>query len=213
MCIVGPTLSGKTWFITKLIDNSKTVFDTLPRYVYWFYGIKTELHDLLVNKKYVMIQGLPTNFDFIEPNSIVVIDDLMNSADKHKEVTNLFLQHAHHKKLFVIFVMQNLFHQSQESRDRVLNCHYLVLFRNWRDMKQISWLSQQIYPHKKNYLVDIFNDATNEGDHPYLFIDSYPTTPSFLRLRTNYLPDKPPMFAYVDKHIALGMNPKEYLKL
>ena len=122
MQVIGPTYSGKTYFIIRLIDYCKTVFDKLPQHVYWFYGGKTKIHDKLASRKYKMHEGLPKNgFDFVKENSIIVLDDLMTDSKNDANVTKLFTQLAHHKKLFIINVKQNLYNQSREARDRTLN--------------------------------------------------------------------------------------------
>ena len=77
MLVVGPTYSGKTWFITKLIDYAKYVFDKLPTRVYWCYGRDTKMHEHLANRNYIMMKGLPDSLDFAENGSIIVLDDLV----------------------------------------------------------------------------------------------------------------------------------------
>src|SRR5271154_5669553 len=90
MTVCGPTKSGKTVFIMKLLDRAKELFDVPPVAVYWFYGHRTKMHDQLAKKNYNMIQGIPKDFSFVEPNSIVMMDDLMVASSKNKQVTDLF---------------------------------------------------------------------------------------------------------------------------
>src|SRR5271156_426478 len=130
MIVAGPSYSGKTWFILNFIAQSNKIFDIAPTSVFWIYKTETALHDAISQRNYNMIRGVPKNFDFIEANSIIVLDDLMLEAKKSEEVSNLFTQTAHHKPCFVIFVQQNLLYQSKESRTRHLNTQYLVLFKN-----------------------------------------------------------------------------------
>ena len=113
MLVVGPTYSGKTWFITRLIDYSKYVFDKLPTRVYWCYGRETKMHDYFVNRNYIMMKGLPTSFDFAEEGSIIVLDDLFAEGGKSNQVSNLFTRDSHHEGLFIIMTSQNLFHQAK----------------------------------------------------------------------------------------------------
>src|SRR5271156_2645408 len=80
MLVTGPILSGKTSFFIRLMDSAHVLFDIVPTYVYWFYGQKTEAHDLLTRKGFIMHEGLPENFDFCEPNSVIVLDDLMEET-------------------------------------------------------------------------------------------------------------------------------------
>jgi len=215
MLVAGPIWSGKTSFIIRMLDSAHIMFDTLPSYVYWFYGQKTAQHDLLTKKNYIMHEGLPENFDFCEPNSVIVLDDLMDETKDNVEVTKLYTKAAHHRPYFIINVLQNLYFQSKEQRSRHLNTQYMVIFNIPRDEGQIAVLSRQMYPNKKNYLVEIYQNATAEP-YGYLFIDLHAKTSGLIKLRTNILPLDPPMYAYVDKQLygkayPMTREPYQYL--
>src|SRR3977135_157555 len=94
MLVCGPQTSGKTVFILKLIDFARELFDTPPTKVFWCYGHCTKAHKQMVKKNFNMIQGLPKNFDFVTPNSIVMLDDLMADSGNNKSITNLFIRSA-----------------------------------------------------------------------------------------------------------------------
>ena len=99
MIVSGPSSSGKTHFVLQVIDNCRILFDIEPDKVFWCYGHRTRMHEALVRKNFNMIQGLPAKFDFVTPNSIVVLDDLMVASAKEAKVTELFTQAAHHPTL------------------------------------------------------------------------------------------------------------------
>ena len=200
MLVAGPIWSGKTSFVIRLLDSANILFDVVPSYVYWFYGQKTAQHDFLTKKNYIMFEGLPDNFDFCEPNSVIVLDDLMEESKDNVQVTALYTKAAHHKPYFVINITQNLYFQSKEQRTRHLNTQYMVIFKIPRDVNQIAVLSHQMYPNKKNYLVDIYREATEEP-YSYLFIDLHAKTAELIKLRSNILPLDPPMYTYVDKQL------------
>lgn len=200
MLVTGPIWSGKTSFVIRMLDSAHVVFDVRPRYIYWFYGHKTAMHDVLTKKNYIMHEGLPENFDHCERNSVIVLDDLMEETKNSEAVTNLFTKAAHHKPYFLINITQNLFFQSPQQRTRHLNTQYMVIFKNPRDMNQINYLGRQLYPNKKNYLIDIYKDAT-EKQYGYLFIDLHTKTSELIKCRSDILPLDPPMYAYVDKQL------------
>jgi hypothetical protein len=200
MLVSGPILSGKTSFVIRMLDSANILFDIQPSYVYWFYGQKTKDHDLLTRKGYIMYEGLPENFDFCEPNSVIVLDDLMQEAKDNIAVTALYTKAAHHVPYFIINITQNLYFQSKEQRTRHLNTQYMVLFKNSRDVNQINVLGHQMYPNKKNYLVEVYRDAVKER-YGYLFIDLHTLTSELIKLRASVLPLDPPMYAYVDKQL------------
>ena len=68
-----------------------------------------------------------------------------------------------------------------------LNTHFLVLYKNPRDKSQIRVLSNQMFPGKKNFLVEAYSEAT-KTPHSYLLIDLHPETPELFRVRTNIFP-------------------------
>jgi UDP-N-acetyl-D-mannosaminuronic acid transferase (WecB/TagA/CpsF family) len=43
-------------------------------------------------------------------------------------------------------IVQNLFHRGKHHRTISLNAHYMVLFKNQRDVSQIMALAHQMYP-------------------------------------------------------------------
>jgi hypothetical protein len=198
MMVVGPTSSGKTVFIMKLIDHAEELFDIKPTRVYWCYGTKTAIHDSMVKKGYNMIQGIPTDFDFVSPNSIIMLDDLMVDSANNQNVSKMFIQGAHHVPCFVIFTQQNLFVKGSENRNRQLNTQYMVLFKNRMDKLQIRYLEQRLFPSSKKYLVESYAHATQEP-YSYLMIDSVQNTPDLVQLRARILPTERPMKSYVDK--------------
>ena len=200
MMVVGPSSSGKSVFIVRLIDNAMQLFDVTPTRVFWCFGHRTGDHEELATRNYTMMQGIPDNFDFIVPNSILVLDDLMLEAGNNRAVTELFTAGAHHHPCFVIFTQHNLFHKALHQRTFQLNSQYLVLFKNPRDAAQIEYLSRQMYPNSKHYLSAIFQDATL-NPHTYLLIDLHAETSELVRVRARILPHEKPMIAYVNKQL------------
>src|SRR5271156_2915167 len=122
MVVSGPTMCGKSTFVHALLKD-KSIFSNSPERVYWFYG---QVTDDLKNKDYVLKEGLPETFIDIPPNSVIVLDDLMQEAKDHAGVTNLFTKLVHHNNLFVINITQNFFLRTNETRTRRLNSQYLV---------------------------------------------------------------------------------------
>ena len=48
MLVAGPTNSGKTTFVLNLLDAKDALFDIVPTRVYWFCGMRTFAHNILV---------------------------------------------------------------------------------------------------------------------------------------------------------------------
>jgi hypothetical protein len=191
MVVSGPTMCGKSTFVHALLAN-KQIFSSPPDRVYWFYGQAT---DDLKDKNYILKEGLPDTFVDIPPNSVIVLDDLMQEAKDHPGVTNLFTKLVHHKKLFVINITQNFFLRTNETRTRRLNSQYMVLFKNPSDATQIAVIGRQMYPEKPTFLSHVYSKATKHP-HGYVFIDLRQETDDEMRIRSRILPHQFPMHVY-----------------
>ena len=68
-----------------------------------------------------------------------------------------------------------------------LNTHYMVLFKNPRDVSQFANLARQMYPKSSQFAVKAYRDATREP-YSYLLVDLRPYQDEELRLRKNIFP-------------------------
>ena len=201
-CVAGPTGCGKTHWVSKLIRHRQHVFSEPPERILWCYGQYQPAYEELSRDLPVVqfVEGLPDDWGgILDPKhrNLIILDDLMEECGKDPQVTKLFTQGSHHQNLSVIYIVQNLFHQSKESRTISLNCHYIVLFKNPRDRSQIVHLAKQMYPGQTNFMIEAYADATGLP-YSYLFIDLKPNCPEEYRLRTNIFPGET-TFAYVPK--------------
>lgn len=182
--IAGPTGSGKTYFVSRLIALADSMITPPPSQVMWFYSHWQPVYDELEKNGVKFIEGLPT--DDLPKGALVIIDDLM--AETTEKVTKIFTKGSHHLDISIIYLVQNLFHKGKEQRTISLNSQYIVLFKNPRDRSQITNLAKQMYPGRGKYLADAFNNAT-EQPYGYLLIDLKQQTPQHLRLRTDIFSD------------------------
>ena len=75
----------------------------------------------------------------------MIIDDLMKSVTIDDDVCDLFTEGAHHRKLSVVCFLHNIFYKAKGTRTMHLNCQYFIVFKNLRDVDQISILICQMY--------------------------------------------------------------------
>ena len=180
MLVCGPSQSGKTVFVSKIIKHKNKMFDVIPKRIIWYYSVSKP------NIKNVeFIKGLP-NIEDIKQFDMIILDDLMEET-KSTEITSLFTKYVHHFEIFVVLITQNLFHQHKNSRTQHLNTNYLVLFKSPRDVSSIRYLGQQIFPGKSQYLIDSYRDATIKP-HSYLFLDFHQNTKESDRIKTGIIP-------------------------
>ena len=184
MCVAGPSQSGKTEFVLRLLANRNEMFRSPLENVLWCFGIyDSKLQSVLQSRGYKTHRGLPKEQD-IEPNSICVLDDLLSESESSKEVTNMCTRAAHHKPCFIILISQNLFSGGKEARTRSLNTHYYVIFKNPRDKLQFEILARQISPTHSKDLIAMYEDATR-NPYGYLIIDFTQDCPENIRYRRN----------------------------
>jgi hypothetical protein len=191
--IAGPTGSGKTEFLVKLLTKNGGI-RPFPRRIIWIYSEWQDAYDRIRKQ-------LPRKIEFVKEfnadlyeslnrnvRNLVVLDDQMENRDIHRNggsgIAKFFTQGSHHRNLTVVYIVQNLFHQSRAMRTISLNSHYLVLFKNPRDKLQIRSLATQMYPSNIEYLLRAYEDATSVP-YGFLVVDLRPETPEHLRLRAN----------------------------
>ena len=185
--ISGPSGSGKTEYVKKMIEYKVDLFDIQPQQIVWCYKEWQSAYNILQEReesKIKFILGIPDDEDDIVTDvsvpHLVIFDDMLGDKDEEK-IKLWFTRKGHHRNASVVYITQNLFQQSKASRTISLNAHYLVLFQSPRDKMQIKVLSNQLQaPH----MIPAFNDATSKP-HGYLLVDLKPTTPNYLRFRTD----------------------------
>lgn len=176
--IVGPSQSGKTSLVREMIRNS--IYDTDIKKIKWCYSYSAPW--FLEEPNIEFIQGLPESY---EEGDLIVIDDLMHRLNE--KIADLFRAGSHHKSASVILILQNLFPRVKVMRDISLNAHYIMLFKNARDVSQASCLGRQLYPTNSKFLMDAYIKATTKP-FGYLVIDLHPQTPEEYRLRESLFP-------------------------
>ena len=194
-CIIaGASGSGKTVFVTKLIEHVQSMIDPPPEKIIWHYGEWQSLFETMPNVEFV--EGLPDPKQYDGTRrSLVIIDDLMNETNR--SITDLFTKGSHHRNLSVIHIVQNLFSRNKEHRTISLNAHYLVIFKNPRDNSQILHLAKQAYPSRPKVLQEAFLDATSKP-YGYLLLDFKQNTQEEYRLRSQIFPNET-NFVYVPR--------------
>ena len=193
MILAGPSMSGKTTLLRKLLGNGDIVFDRQFVKILWCYGqYQRETFSKIRDEiPYVEFhEGVPddiqSHFDTSRPN-LLVLDDLMSDATKDERVTKLFAVYSHHLNTSVVLLTQNIFHRASQSRSISLNADILILTKNTRDRSQIQYLARQLAPDRPKFIQESYRDATS-NPYGYLFLDLKPETPEQIRVRTGIFP-------------------------
>jgi Poxvirus A32 protein len=191
MLIAGPTMSGKSSFTVRLLNN-RGYIQPAPTHVLWCYGVESpgQFENIKSSSIYPIsfIKGLPSIDEIKDAQgALIILDDLMQDAAKSKNISTLFSRGMHHLNVSIVLLVQNVFHQGSAMRDISLNASYIILFKNPRDNRQILTLSQQIFPANTKYLTEAYHLATTRP-HGYLIINLTQRVPDNRRLYTNIFP-------------------------
>ena len=185
--ITGSTSSGKTYFVKKLLDFRDQVFKQSPSRVIYCYGIWQDMFNGMDNVDFW--EGLPTNIIEKEKgdHTLLILDDLMDLVVKSDVIQQLFTRGSHHQNITVLYINQNMYHQGRCARTINLNTQYHILFKNPRDVYQVSLFSKQLGLGRK--LLDAYQDATSKP-YGYLFVDLSPHNHSNLKVKTCVFPNE-----------------------
>jgi hypothetical protein len=112
-------------------------FSKYNRVLLWCYGEYQTLYGTVDGVDFQ--QGLP-DLDNLDPREkhLIILDDLMDETDQR--VASLFTKKSHHRNISVMYIAQNLFRRGKHHRTISLNAHYMVVFKNPRDVSQIMAL-------------------------------------------------------------------------
>ena len=111
----------------------------------------------------------------LEPSdrNLLIIDDQMGEAIDTKSLANLFTKGSYHRNVTILYIVQNMFDQGKSSRTVSLNSHYIVAFRNMKDLSQFGTLAARILPKISQWIMDAYADATAKP-YGYLVINNSP---------------------------------------
>ena len=192
--VSGPTGSEKTVFTFRFISEAANMISPPVEKIMYCYGeyqpVFNDYPDVIFHEGLLDI----SQFDG-EHKILLILDDLI--SETNDSVSNIFTKVSHHRNVSVMYLTQNLFYKSEQTRTMSLNAYYIVLFKNPRDAMQVSTLARQMYPGQNKFLVEAFKNAT-EKPFGYLLLDLKPDTDEKYRIRTNLFPDER-QYVYIPK--------------
>lgn len=162
-------------FTKKLIENASKLFTEAPDRILYAYSEYQTLFDDMQNiLNLTFKEGLPDKrvideFTLNTKHALIILYDLVSKIVQSSDQLHLFSVTSHHKKASVVLISQSLYPPGKFSKGISLNCANFVLFRNPRDMHQLTIVVSQI-PGMTKYFNDSYRRATRERFN-YLFVD------------------------------------------
>ena len=120
-------------------------------------------------------------------HKMIALDDQMENVMADGDMLKLFTVSAHHERINVLFITQQIFPKGRNARAISLNCQIIILFKNSRDKLQIQTLARQIYPKRTSFLIDAYEKAVAQP-FSYLLIDLHNLSDARYQLRTSIFP-------------------------
>lgn len=207
--IIGPSQSGKTEFVCKLIKYAKYMFkdvDGLEEYPRCFSPERILFYYNKENKVYHSISHLVTNWVQSPPNideinefgnqfrndggCVIIIDDYGHKLND--SILELYTVGSHHLNITVICMFQCLYPTSPKQnfiRECAQNTQHTVLFQNHQKKSQFRTFAYQTFPSNPKFFLEALEDAFSLGPYSYLWYDATPNRHQCLRLRTNIFPN------------------------
>ena len=205
--ITGPSSSGKTSFLVKLLQNAESMMTKKPVLILFYYNQWQNLYDRVKNIEgctVIFKKGAPESLEHVqdelkqfplEDAKICVMDDMLGKLEGFME--ELFTVISHHYNTSMVLISQTIFGK-KELRTISLNAHYMVVFKAPRDSMQFSVLARQIEPNNYKYLLQILQDATKRP-FGYLILNFTQEMRDESRYYTNISPSNWPIKIYPPK--------------
>ena len=143
-CLVaGPSQSGKTTFVERLIKHRNEMIYPVPKSIIWHYSEFQPAYESMSNVV-TFKKGVPTDVQLKSySGNLVIIDDLM--SEMATVSSDIFTKHVHHNSMSVIYIVQNLFNSTKNHRTMSLNSNYIVLFKKPRDKAQVTFYHDRFF--------------------------------------------------------------------
>jgi hypothetical protein len=178
----GPSNSGKTTILGRIVEENKSLYDPSPEKIILFYREEQPVYKTWFDGGLIaeMSEGFPEREDFMikirdEKNrggTLVIFDDLGLEIENNLDFMNeLFTVTGHHYCVSIILVLHNLF--SRSLRTLSLNCNRFILTKSLRDRSQVRCLASQSFPGKVPFIMAAYEDAISKK-YGFLVLDFSP---------------------------------------
>jgi len=184
LIVGGGSGSGKTEFVKELVEKShfSSPFDKI---VYCYPDYLTDV-PIEFSQIVEYVPGLPDDnyFARMDPNTLIILDDMMSECGNSNNIMKLFSVIARKRNLSLIFIVQNIYDNSKQFRNIRLNATGFILFKFYAATDITQRLLRDLGIKdliSKKQLEEIYSKR-----FAYIMIDVHPMRHSqFSTIRTN----------------------------
>ena len=201
--IGGPSSSGKTFFIFRLLMLRKELFNdqfTKIIYCYPHQEFSTKKDQEFFQKLELNVPGIEianelpsvSSLQASQGHTLLILEDMMHELISSASHMKLYTVYSSHCSVSILTTTQNYFEQGKYSKTILRNQTFIVLFDSLSDRQATSMISRQLFPQSKNFLIECFtwlqNNVTSR-EYRYVFIDCVCTNlpPGFPQVRSHIL--------------------------
>lgn len=183
MIVAGPTKSGKTTLVTRIIKNKNIMFNPPPEEVYWFYTMDKSIEPVRkeLDDDVIFIRGVAT-YSFLENKvcdgrpKIVVLDDMQSEtrgAASFTQISNMFTRLSHHGNVTIIMLVQNMY-LNKNMREITNQCENIIVMANGSSGHQMQhFATQQLGTKSSDFLRKfVLKNVKLWSSHGYFLISN-----------------------------------------
>ena len=192
--IIAPSFGGKTRLVAEILERRHETFSVPIESIVFVYSEFQPIYYKLMDK--IPQIKFTTSIDeaetLVESPGIIVFDDIMDrlsNSENIRKLTSWWTTEGHHRGISCLALLQNAYHKGL--RELSLSNHYVVLFRQPRDMNTVSVISRQVCPYQTKFLVEAFRIATDQKEFSYIFLNLHPKDGNYKYfVRSSIWPEK-----------------------
>ena len=190
--LVGSSGSGKTKFISRLVQERNHFFEVPPpKVIFCSHSGSREQHTSELQKELVSNDGrhsplvefinhVPDNSELFEPHTMLIFDDMLSDEDSAANLQRLlsfFRRRAHHERLYCFITAQSLFSKLRDFGDLSQNASYMLLFKSPRMMQQIRYFATQLTGVEcARAICEAYKDIMKRFRFPHMYLSFHPLT-------------------------------------
>lgn len=194
--IAGPTKTGKSTLVTKILQNKDTMFDRQFDEITYYAQNGNAVNDIREMLPFVNFrEGQPDWNALRQANSrihrLIILDDMQSiiNGGSYKDIEQLFTVNSHHNNISIIFIVHDNYQKRMITLRR--NADYLIFTTGGNVIQQIKTSATQLFNSSRagmNAVKEAIDDITSRTPYGYIVMIANNTVDGWRRITTNIFP-------------------------